>query len=228
MKHAPFAAPSSGPKKILNSLKRKASFEDIIEEETRKSEDAPEEADKDEEVLSDQDTTHEKHSLEDVSESKDDNDEKGFPAEGDFVIKDLPRKYSTKFNRLKELLHDNQEKISSKASTGEAVINGKLIKGSNLSDLIKNLYHFSENRNLIGTPLFSKTLREIFQNHKDCYPDQYVSNKDFLAQVRHPLSSSSSTSHSSSLSTSQFGTGKKKITLSTPGKSVKVLYLYPR
>ncbi len=107
------------------------------------------------------------------------------------------------------------------------VINGRVIKGSNLSDLLKNLYQYSEKRNLVGAPQFKKTLREIFQKQKDLYPNEFVSNKDFLAQVRHPLSSSSSTSHSSTLSTSQTGTGKKKMKLSTPGKSVKVLYLYP-
>ncbi len=217
MKHVSFSGPSSNPKKNLNELKRKASFEDIFDEHTAKSV----EGDPDEEVASDQDTTLEKHSLQEMSESKDEeDDEKSFPAEAEFEIKDLPRKYITKFNRLKELLHDNQGKISFKASTGEAVLNGRVINGSNLTDLIKNLYQYSENRNLVGTGQFTKTLREIFQKQKDLYPGQYVSNKDFLAQVRHPLSSSSSTS--------QIGTGKKNLSLSTPGKSVKVLYLYPR
>ena len=215
-------------KKNLPSLKRKTSFEDIFEEHTAKSEDGHEEGDPEEEVASDQETTHEKHSLQDVSESKDEeDDEKGFPGEAEFVIKDLPHKYDTKFNRLKGLLHENQQKISSQALTGEVVINGRVIKGSNLSDLLKNLYQYSEKRNLVGAPQFTKTLREIFQKQKDLYPNEFVSNKDFLAQVRHPLSSSSSTSHSSTLSTSQTGTGKKKMKLSTPGKSVKVLYLYP-
>jgi len=230
MKHVSFSPPISDSKKNLNFLKRKAAPEDIFEVHTEKSDHG---LDEKEEDVSDQETLSGKDSLKDLSELKDD-DEKNFPGgdsssadEGEIEVKDLPRKFNTKFNRLKELLHANQGKISSKARTGEAIIHGQVIKGSKYSDLIKNLYQYSENRNLVGTPQFSKALREIFQNKKDIYPDQYVSNKDFLAQVRHPLSSSSSTSQSSALSNSQFGTGKQKRTLSTPGKSVKVLYLYP-
>ena len=211
-------------------MKRKAQFEDILEEHTAKSDDGLEEGDQDEAVASDQEAGSEK----DLSELKED-EEKSFPEghssfayEGEILLKDLPRKFNTKFNRLKELLHENNGKISSKARTGEAIINGKVIKGSKLTDLIKNLYQYSGNRNLLGTPQFTKTLREIFQNQNELYPDKYVSNKDFLAQVRHPLSSSSSSSQSSTLSTSQTGTGKKKkLALSTPCKSVKVLDLYP-
>ncbi len=113
MKHVSIAAPISSPKKNLPSLKRKTSFEDIFEEHMAKSDDGHEERDPDEEVASDQETTHEKHSLQDVSESKDKDvdDAKGFPGEAEFVIKDLPHKYDTKFNRLKGLLHENQKKF---------------------------------------------------------------------------------------------------------------------
>ena len=232
MKHVSFSAPISDSRKNLNSLKRKAPPEDIFKDHTAKSDADLEE---EEEDVSDQEMISEKDPLKDLSELKEDDDEKSFPGahssfgddEEEIVLNNLPRKFNTKFNKLKELLHENHGKISCNAKTGEAIINGQVIKGSKLSDLIKNLYQYSENRNLLGTPQFTKTLREIFQKKKDLYPDQYVSNKDFLAQVRHPLSSSSSTSQSSSLSTSQLGTGKKKITLSLPGKSVKVLYLYP-
>ena len=81
-----------------------------------------------------------------MSELKDDADEKNFPGgdassadEGEIEVKDLPRKFNTKFNRLKDLLHANQGQISSKARTGEAIIHGQVIKGSKYSDLIKNL-----------------------------------------------------------------------------------------
>ena len=139
MKHVSLAAPIANPKKNLPSLKRKASFEDIFEDPTGKSEDGLEEVDVDEQVESDKETTPEKHSLQDVSESKDDDEEKSFQAEGEIVFKNLSNKYNTKFNRLKGLLHENQGKISN-APSGEVVINGRVIKGSNFSDLIKNLY----------------------------------------------------------------------------------------
>ncbi len=111
MKHTALAAPIAVPKKNLPTLKRKSSFEDIFEDPARKTDEGREEVDLDEEEESDQDPSYEKHSLQDISGPKveeEEEEEKGFPAEAEFVIKDLPNKFNNKFNRLKELLHNNQ------------------------------------------------------------------------------------------------------------------------
>jgi len=72
----------------------------------------------------------------------------------------LPKQYLTKYSKLKLLIDQNPNIISS-SPTGELIIHGNLLVNSSYSDLIRESYVPNKNHNLLGQNFFLNALREI-------------------------------------------------------------------
>ncbi len=159
-------------------------------------------------------------------------------------VEGLQNKFQVKLSNLISLMKENSNIINVDPHSNEVILKGKKVSGSNISDLILNLYRFSQNRNPKGASEFRNILHEIFLSNQDLVPSEYISNQNVLTDFGHPTSASSSTPNRythSSFKASQTGKGNSFSTSPSsmnstshhsessrpPGTQIKVLYLYP-
>jgi hypothetical protein len=131
----------------------------------------------------------------------------------DKIYESLPRQQKKKFYRLISPIKHNRDKISA-SSTNQLVIDGKVIPGSDFSDLVTSLFVHNKSYNMIGLDQFLHALRSLKIN------DSFISNK----YVRDNYTSL--TSHERSLGKrklrKQLGNGRAF----PPGKQIRILRVY--
>ena len=153
-----------------------------------------------------------------------------------FTLPDrLNKSYEAKYSNLLALLKSHSNLISVDPHSREVLLSGKQIAGSDLSDLIHNLYRPSEYRNNKGATEFHEKLNEIFRSDEDLDPAQYISNKHLLSDFSRPSASISGRARVpnrysyTSYKATQSGNGINHSAhpAPPPGNQIRVLYLYP-
>ena len=140
------------------------------------------------------------------------------------LIPSVAQKHNAKYTRLTQVLSNYPDKLTVNVNTGEAMIDGTSLAGSNYADLISNLYAHHKAHNLVGQTEFLDALNSIVNSPREfVLPSSVISNKKVLETFHQPSPFKTKT---------QSGTGRKRnshhssFSSHPPGKKVKILYLY--
>ena len=143
----------------------------------------------------------------------------------------LSKKYQEKSNKLLDLLKEHSNKVNVNPGTDEMLVEGELVRGSNLQDLIKNLYRTAQYRNTKGETAFRDQLKNIFHSNSSLNPSEYFDNREFIDSFsvkpynsRAPRTTSNSRATFNSILATPSQTGKGA--LAPPGSRIKPIFLY--
>ena len=143
----------------------------------------------------------------------------------------LSKKYQEKSKKLLELLKEHSNKVNVNPGTDEMFVEGELVPGSNLQDLIKNLYPTAQYRNIKGETAFRYQLKNIFHSNSSLNPSEYFDNREFIdsfsvkqSNSREPRTTSNSRATFNYILATPSQTGKG--VLAPPGSRIKPIFLY--